>query len=283
MNERGITEITRRAIIDQLILDGVNWSGRLPEDDFLSRLYNLDDLPSTDHRLKGAGADIRQHRVNWNDWPPDWIFFDERFGLLHGDDELFVRFLTEVVHPVVRPDTDSSRALVTTFNEHLRTDGWMLVESATISGHPVFTPSRTGIRSAAFEEPTGWEKVDRQLAETRDRLGSANEVERYQAVGLLCREVLISLAQEVFHPLRHPTADGIVASNTDAARMLDAFIAKELLGRSNEESRAYAKASLKLTVALQHRRSADFRTAALCLEATASLANLIAILSGRRG
>jgi hypothetical protein len=59
----------------------------------------------------------------------------------------------------------------------------------------VFSVSRSGQRIEVFEEPTGWQKVDRQLQEVRMRLDSAETEEQFQAVGLLCREVLISVAQ----------------------------------------------------------------------------------------
>jgi hypothetical protein len=134
-----------------------------------------------------------------------------------------------------------------------------------------------------FAEPTGWPLVDRQLGEVRERLAEANTEERFQAVGLLCRETLISLAQTVFDAARHPTVDGVAAGKTDASRMLEAYLNTELCGGSNEEARAHAKAALKFALALQHKRTADFRTAALCSEAVASIVNLIAILSGRRG
>ena len=64
--------------------------------------------------------------------------------------------------------------------------------------------------------------------------------------------------------------------------MLDAYIADNLAGSANEEARRHAKAALALAVALQHTRTADFRQAALCAEATASVINLLAIVSGRR-
>jgi hypothetical protein len=57
----------------------------------------------------------------------------------------------------------------------------------------------------------------------------------------------------------------------------------ELSGHVNEEARAHAKAAVKLAYALQHKRSANFRMAALCAEATASVVNLLAILIERRG
>jgi hypothetical protein len=54
-----------------------------------------------------------------------------------------------------------------------------------------------------FDEPTGWERVDRGVYEIRRRLEQAENEEQFQAVGLLCREALISLAQVVYDPQRH--------------------------------------------------------------------------------
>lgn len=136
--------------------------------------------------------------------------------------------------------------------------------------------------SGIFAEPTGWPLVDRQLGEVRSRLQAASTEEQFQAVGLLCREVLISLAQTVFHPELHPPLDGVGASETDAKRMLDRYLAIEVIGSSNALARKQAKGALQLANELQHRRTASFREAALCAEATASLTNLIAIISGVR-
>ena len=133
-----------------------------------------------------------------------------------------------------------------------------------------------------FEETTGWAKVDRQLDGAREQLARAESEEDFQAVGLRCREVLISLGQEVFDPTRHSTTDGVAPSGTDAKRMLDAYLQTELPGSTNEEARKHARSALAFATALQHKRTAIFRDAALCAEATASVVNLVAILSGRR-
>jgi hypothetical protein len=105
-----ISEVTRRAIIDSFMTSGTDWAGRLSEDDFLARLYDLTSLPSTDNRVRTAAADIRQHRVNWRDWDDDWVFYDSRFNLLHAPDEKFLSFLCETVHPIVRRDSDAASA-----------------------------------------------------------------------------------------------------------------------------------------------------------------------------
>lgn len=133
-----ITIVTRRAIMDELIVGGCQWSGDLNEHDFVGRLYDLKALPSFDGRYQDASGDIYKHQVMNYDWPSDWIFTDRRFDLLHAPDEEFLRFLCETVHPVVRSDRDSVAHLISVFNEHLVSDGWEIHERGNISGKPVF-------------------------------------------------------------------------------------------------------------------------------------------------
>ncbi len=277
-----ITEVTRRSIIDYLTASGAKWAGRLPEDEFLARLYDLTDLPSTDHRLTDASGDIRQHRCNFSDWADDWVFYDSRFNLLRASDEAFLRFLCETIHPVVRPDSVDAREMAAIYSRELKGDGWQIIERKQISGRPVFIAERIHGRTDIFEEPTGWQKVDRQLQEVRMCLDAADSEEQCQAVGLLCREVLISVSQAVFDPNKHKSLDGVIPSSTDAGRILDSIFETELYGGPNKEARTHAKASLRLALALQHKRTADYQTAALCAEATVSVVNLLAVISGRR-
>jgi len=131
------------------------------------------------------------------------------------------------------------------------------------------------------ESASGWTRVDRALEQLRMRLKEARTAEQCQAVGLLCREILISLAQAVYDPEAHTPTDDVQPSRTDAARMLGAYFAAELEGKQNEVARRHARASLNLANALQHRRTATTREARLCAEATASVVNIVAVLSGR--
>lgn len=149
---------------------------------------------------------------------------------------------------------------------------------------PLIEQIRLGPTTGArvFEEPTGWPRVDRGVEEIRRRLEQAENEEQFQAVGLLCREVLISLAQVIYDPVSHPSEDGVTPSETDAKRMLDSYLAAELSGAPNEGIRRHAKAALALANDLQHHRTATYRQAALCAEASTSVVNLIAIISGRR-
>lgn len=140
-----ISQLTRRDIFDALVAEKVNWCGRLDESEFLSRIYELTALPSTDGRFPNAAGDIWQHRVNNYDWDEYWVFHDSRFGLMNGDDEMLLRFLCETLHPVVRSDPTEVERLRQTFNEHLAKDGFQLVERTRMSGKPVFVGRFVGI------------------------------------------------------------------------------------------------------------------------------------------
>lgn len=135
-----ISEATRRDIIDSLNIEGVNWAGRLDEPDFLSRIFDLKSMPSKDHRFSDAYRDIWQHRVNNpHDWDDSWVFHDSRFNFLFCEDELFLRFLCETIHPVVRSDQEEIDRLKQTYNLFLKEDGYEIVSRAQMGGRAVFT------------------------------------------------------------------------------------------------------------------------------------------------
>lgn len=131
--------------------------------------------------------------------------------------------------------------------------------------------------------PTGWERVDRTLSKARNQLNTASAEEDCQSIGLLCREVIISLAQAVYDPAIHESLDGVTPSETDANRMLEAYIGHVFPGASYKEVRAHARASLALALNLQHRRTATRQLASLCVEATASTTAVISIIARQAG
>lgn len=150
-HDNQITALTRRNITDYIAAEGINWWGRLDEVAFLQRVWpDLDSMPSNDGRFRSAARDIHQHRINNPyDWEDDWIFDDHRFGLRNGSDELFVRFLAEMLHPLVRTDDDETQRLLAFFNEQLEADDWELVETSQMSGRPVYE----GRRREAIKRP----------------------------------------------------------------------------------------------------------------------------------
>lgn len=133
-----ISEPTRRNIFDELRMSNVSWSGRLDEDDFLQRIFDLTHLPSDDRRCANMAADIHQHRHNWNDWPDDWVFDDPRLNLLRCDDDVLLRFLAETIHPVVRGDQAECERLAFLYNQHLSADGFEIAPQRHVSSRPIY-------------------------------------------------------------------------------------------------------------------------------------------------
>lgn len=123
-------------------------------------------------------------------------------------------------------------------------------------------------------QPTGWERVDRSIDEMKSRLEVAETEEHFQAIGMIGRETLITIAQQVFEADKHPTIDGVEASKTDAKRMLEAFLNYELK-ETSEKARKFAKVSVDLGNQLTHDRGATKREATMCLISINSIAALI--------
>ncbi len=160
-------------ILDGLRLEDVAWYGQLDDVQFLSRMFDLQQLPSTDSRFKDAAGDIWQHRYNNDDWENDWVYTDSRFQLIDGPVEQFLRFLCEVVHPIVRPDRDEALKLVLHFNDQLRSAGWDIYEEERIAGRPRFSfRQRSSSSRAVLRAKT--------VAEALDAGWMAKEIERLE-------------------------------------------------------------------------------------------------------
>ncbi|MEI7298543.1 hypothetical protein WCQ02_41335 [Paraburkholderia tropica] len=80
----GLPKQIRLNIFDAMKLENVIWSGALNDVEFLSRLYDLERIRSTDSRFADAAGDIWQHCINNEDWDRDWVFTDSRFNLVDG-------------------------------------------------------------------------------------------------------------------------------------------------------------------------------------------------------
>lgn len=170
-----LSEATRRNIIDGLKIEKIQWSGHLDEVEFLARLFDLKNLPSYDNRFKDAASDIWQHRINNpEDWEDDWIYSDLRLNLLKGPADIFLRFLCEMVHPLVRQDRDEVLTLVKQINDQLRQESWELFEEEKIAGRPRFSFRNlltTGNRSVSRA---------RTVADALDAAWMQKEIERLE-------------------------------------------------------------------------------------------------------
>lgn len=145
-----ITEITKYDILD-LFVNGLEnddffaparitypYYGRLEELQFLERLYELKNMPSLDSRYSDAEGDIRQHTVNNDDYPFCWVFSDERFQLSNGTDEVYLRLLCEIFHPVVRNEKSYWKEFLVAINKLLQNDGYEIYPTGKISNHDIY-------------------------------------------------------------------------------------------------------------------------------------------------
>ena len=175
ISESELPKQVRTNILDALRLEGVVWSGQLDEVEFLSRLYDLETLPSTDSRYQTAANDIWQHRLNNDDWESDWVFTDKRFQLSDDPAGHFLRFLCEMVHPVVRPERQEVIRLVHHFNEQLRPAGWELYEKEAIAGRPRFSYRKLSSSNSAHVVSRA-----KTVADALDAGWMAKEIERLE-------------------------------------------------------------------------------------------------------
>ena len=88
-----ISEVTRRDIFDALFVRGSHWAGRLENLEFCRELFDLENLPSHDHRFAALTRDIWKHTVINDDWPAHRLFYDNRFNLLGCEDETLRQIL----------------------------------------------------------------------------------------------------------------------------------------------------------------------------------------------
>jgi hypothetical protein len=68
---------------------------------------------------------------------------------------------------------------------------------------------------------TGWTEVDAETRQLRQRYATAQTPEDFRAVGLLCRDILISLGDVVFDPDRHLPMDQPMPKRDDAKNRID--------------------------------------------------------------
>lgn len=123
------------------IVNTPNFLGNYEEYDgiltFLSKIWNLKDLPSEDSRFKNAYDDTYQHVINNDDWTTDYIFL-ERFKLIEGEENNFILFLEVTVNPTVRKSKDEILMYVSKINSIIQQSGFRLILTSYFEELPVY-------------------------------------------------------------------------------------------------------------------------------------------------
>jgi len=165
-----ISEVTRRNIIDYLLLREYPFHGRLDLISFLKRIWDLSSMPSTDYRFKDAEGDIWQHMVRNYDWEYSYLLYTY-LDLLNCNDEIFIKFLETCLHPVVLYDERQVSETLSEFNKFLAPDGYRLEASSQVSGRPVYKAVRFDIKKGlppgeeAYEVVLSFAGEDREYVE----------------------------------------------------------------------------------------------------------------------
>jgi hypothetical protein len=205
-HEQRISEVTRRSVFDRLELEALPWAGCLEEPEFLSRLYDLTQMRSTDCRFQNAYGDIVKHRINNFDWDDYWVFDDPRFTLLRCPDDEFLRFLCEMIHPVVQRNKDVISKFLDIFNSCLACDGFQIVEATHISGRPVYagrecvagSPALSGVREIGVRISAAY--LSQQITRMQTAIHSDPELAIGTAKELIetcCKTILRERAQQL--------------------------------------------------------------------------------------
>jgi hypothetical protein len=225
-SSREVSDVTRRDLFELLRGESVAWWGRLDEVSFLSHLYDLDSLPSTDPRHATAREDVSRHRVDNCDWDDNWVFSDPRFQLSDGPDQVLLDFLAYMVHPAVQPNTDNAVSLVGRLNRLLSPDGWVLRATGLISGRPVYSAARIPegqgrmIRLDLSDGDPG--KLDLVLGQACQMLGEGGHI---VAQELITTATLTLRADGGYY---HPTpGDNWTEDSSEAVLAIDPRIAAE--------------------------------------------------------
>lgn len=218
-----IPKQTRQNIFDSMDIDSFYYGGELSDIDFLARLYDLSSMHSTDDRFSDAGGDIWQHCENNNDWPLNWVFTDSRFNLLYCDDDIFLKFLCETIHPLARPNKDEAETLLQYYREQLSLVGVDLVEKGKIAGRAIYVSAKTGSFHSQIDRAyTSADILSSNWMQTEvKRAQDAIESDPALAVGT-AKDLVESCCKSILEELDKPP------SKSDDLPKLTKAVAKEL-------------------------------------------------------
>ena len=205
-----ISELTRRQILDMMLLRSQPFHGRIGLVEFLSRIWDLSSMRSSDPRFRDAAGDIHQHMVRNSDWDYEYLVY-EYLRIHRCDDETFAKFVEISVHPLVLRDSEQISSAVAEINELLKNDGCMLEVASYLSGRPVYKvmcytvpPPKAAVEeydvmlSLAGEDRDYVEQVARVLTES----GAKIFYDRYEEDTLWGKDMLVHF-QEVVKRARY--------------------------------------------------------------------------------
>lgn len=104
-----------KALVDKSAFENLRQSSRIL--DFISRIWDIDLLPSTDARFKTMRGDIQQHYLNNTDWNEEYLF-SEILGIYRNIDK-FQKVIELVPSDEFQDDESLIKNLVQLINSYL--------------------------------------------------------------------------------------------------------------------------------------------------------------------
>jgi predicted ATPase len=131
-----ISKVTRKNILISLLTEWI----RLEE--WVRWFFNFEKYRSSDDRYKTLEWDYYQHRVNNLDWEDDRFITDERLNILGIDDQKFLKFLCQLIHPEFELEEIKRWKSLIIINNFLLFDGYEIVRDKKESWHQIYKASR---------------------------------------------------------------------------------------------------------------------------------------------
>lgn len=101
----------------------------------MKRIYDFSQISSHESDFED---EIIRHTIRNDDYPYGWVFYDDRLQLQNGNDELFLKFLCEMFHPLVRIEKSSWEEILEHINSLLKIDGYEIYEYKKVSNKVIY-------------------------------------------------------------------------------------------------------------------------------------------------
>lgn len=119
---------------------------------------------------------------------------------------------------------------------------------------------------------TPWNDINEAVKKLLEDSSMANVRLDYNQIGVAAREIYIMLAQKVYNPDLHKSADGKKIGKTDAKGMLAAYFKYKLQGQSLIN---YANEAIKLAETVTHMKTDDVKRVQSLVIAVTSLVGIV--------
>jgi hypothetical protein len=122
---------------------------------------------------------------------------------------------------------------------------------------------------------TGWEAIDAEIDELRQRFAGARTDQDHCAVGAACVRVLENLGEVAFDPAVHLTVGAPMPTRGRTKDRFEAVIAYALPGSENDNLRKLARAVVEQAQEVKHSRTPSRRNAGIAADSVIFLANML--------